>query len=799
MPGALLVALVLVPAAHAQQWLNPDANAEANRSIFRLIDELPAPNQYRSGSGVPGPAYWQQKADYVIRASLDTVTHRITGTERITYHNNAPEALPFLWVQLDQNVDSRDHSRTNYAQQAAPETVSRQARAFVEQADFEGGYDIRRVQLVQGTRLVDASYRINGTVMRIDLPTPLRTGQNVQFEIDWAFELPPNGASNNGRGVREQVRDGVLYEVAQWFPRMSVYDDVNGWQTDQFYGQGEFYLTFGDYDVSLTVPWNHIVDATGIIQNPTETYTAVQRQRLAQAYRGEEPTFIIRADEVGTAASRPKTSGTITWRFKAENVRDFAWVSSRTYVMDAAGYRYPQEPGRTIQIHSLYPREAIPLWDKVSTRATLQTLKTYGRMAFRYPYPKATNVHGPVFGMEYPMIAFCGARPAPDGSYTPALERALIGVTIHEVGHNWYPMIVASDERKWTWMDEGLNSFLQFYGEDDYARTYNGAQWTQTTDGTWPDQFQRGPAKNLTAYMRDPDQVPIMTESDLIHRQFGNNGYAKPATALVMLREKILGPEAFDQAFQYYSQAWMFKHPQPADFFRAMNNGAGENLNWFWRGFFFTTHANNQAIASVTTSPRDSITTRRDVGGTYYRVRVENKGGLVMPLEMAVHYADGTRERFNMKADIWRRNERVFTKGFFADKEVVAVVLDPDEAYIDVDRNDNTWTAPTATDAQLSAAGVARPVSAEQLQRLTGTYEMQQGGARLMVTLENGRPVLVAPSGGKFMLDVISPTQLRAADVNINLTFNANGQGQIEAIQATGAQQFTARRVGGTP
>ncbi|HYE57611.1 MAG TPA: hypothetical protein VD948_03855, partial [Rhodothermales bacterium] len=336
-------------------------------------------------------------------------------------------------------------------------------------------------------------------------------------------------------------------------------------------------------------------------------------------------------------------------------------------------------------------------------------------------------------------------------------------------------------------------------GEDDYARTYSGGAWTQTTDGTWPDQFQRGPARNLVGYMRDPDQVPVMTESDLIHRQFGANGYSKPATALVMLREKILGPEAFDAAFQHYSQAWMFKHPQPADFFRAMDDGAGENLNWFWRGFFFTTHANNQAVASVTTSPRDSVTNRRDVGGNYYRVRVENKGGLVMPIEMDVHYADGTKERIALKADVWRRNERAFTKGFFSDKQVVAVVLDPEEAYIDVDRSDNTWTAPNATDAQLSTAGVQRPVTAEQLQRLTGTYEMQQGGTRLVMTLENGRPVLVAPGGGKFMLDVVSPTQLRAADININLTFNANGQGQIEAMQATGAQAFTARRVGGTP
>ncbi len=308
----VLALIVLVPSVRAQQWLNPDADARTNRSMFRGLDpDLPTPNQYRTASGVPGPGYWQQQADYVIRASLDTTTHRISGTERITYHNNSPTALPFLWLQLDQNADSREHSRTNPATAALPENVSARARAFIANEPFNGGYNIRRVQVVQGSgaaaRLVDAPHRVNGTVMRVDLPTPVASGRTVQFEVEWAFELPPNNVPvNNGRGVREQVKDGMLYEVAQWFPRMSVYDDVSGWQTDQFYGQGEFYLEFGNYDVSLTVPWNHIVDATGDLQNPTDTYTATQRQRLTQAYSGETPTFIIRADEVGTAASRPE-------------------------------------------------------------------------------------------------------------------------------------------------------------------------------------------------------------------------------------------------------------------------------------------------------------------------------------------------------------------------------------------------------------------------------------------------------------------------------------------------------------
>ena len=800
LPAFTFALVAFAPAAMAQQWLQPDSAGRTNRSSFRAITELPTPNQYRSASGTPGAAYWQQKADYVVRTSLDTTRHRVSGSERVTYHNNSPDALRFLWVQLDQNEVSREHSRTYPTRDPLPEQLSPQFLEFVGLDPFDGGHDISRVQLVQGPasaaigsgRLVDADYRINGTVMKINLPTPLAAGAAVQFEIDWAYNVP-----DQGRGAKERVRDGMLYEIAQWFPRMSVYDDVNGWQTDQFYGQGEFYLNFGDYDVSITVPANHIVDATGELQNPNDVLTATQRARLAEAYRGEEPKFIIRPDEVLTAASRPKQGGTLTWRFKAENVRDFAWVSSKTYVWDAAGYTYPGET-RLVKVHSLYPRDAMPLWDKVSTRATLQTLKTYGRLAFRYPYPKAVNVHGPVFGMEYPMIAFCGARPGPDGAYTPATERSLIGVTIHEVGHNWFPMIVASDERKWTWMDEGLNTFLQFYGENDYAKTYNGTAWTQTPDGDYPDRFQRGPAKNIVGYMRDPDQVPIMTESDYIHRQFGNNGYSKPATGLWMLREHILGPRAFDEAFSFYSKAWMFKHPQPADFFRAMEEGAGENLAWFWRGWFFSTLANDQAIASVERQSADSLIGSGERGAYYYRVAVRNEGGLVMPVDLGLTYADGTKERVRVPVDAWRTDEKAFTKGFFARQAVSAVTLDPDELYADVNRNDNVWTEPTLSEADAQRLGIVRPVTltADQAARLTGMYEIQEAGSRLAVTFENGRAVLAVPTGGKFILDVVSPTQFRMTDVGITLTFEANGDGRIEGMRATGAQEFFARRVG---
>jgi hypothetical protein len=683
--GAAWAAALLLPApAGAQKWLNADSTAKTNQSSFRPIDEWPDPNEQRTASGAPGPKYWQQRVDYVIRAALDTVAHAVTGSERVTYHNNSPDRLSYLWFQLDQNIDAPD-SRANLAAGALPETISPAARRFLAPEAFEGGHTIAAVRVqVRTTRGGKATTTmrateplINGTLMRVDLPEPLEPGKTAVVEIDWSFPVPEGG--RNGRGAKERVKDGWLYEIAQWFPRASVYDDISGWQTDQFLGQGEFYLNFGNYDVSLTVPRDHIVDATGVLRNPEQVLTAEQRKRLAEAMQASEPVFIVRPEEVMTPGSRPAGTGMLTWRFTAENVRDFAWVSSKTYVWDAMGYRYPGE-SRTIALHSLYPRDAMPLWNKVSTKAIAQTMTTYGRMAFRYPYPKAVNVHGPVFGMEYPMIAFCGARPN-DGKYNDALERALISVTIHEVGHNWYPMIVASDERKWTWMDEGMNSFLQYYAEKDWDPNYPS---------------RRGPAKNIVGYMKDPDQVPLMTESDLIHKSFGDNGYSKPAAGLVMLREQILGPERFDKAFREYSQRWAFKHPQPSDFFRSMDDGAGELLNWYWRGWFYTTHANDQAVTSVTSQPADSLIGTTARGANYWRVTVENKGGLVMPLDLRITYADGTSELKRLPVDVWRRNEQRFVYGFFSDKTVTSVTADPDEVFADVDRTNNTWGTPPA-------------------------------------------------------------------------------------------------------
>jgi hypothetical protein len=683
----VLVLLVAASPLPAQQWLNAPG-AKTNQSSFRAIDEWADPTEYRNAAGSPGPRYWQQRVDYVIRTTLDTASNTLTGSERVTYHNNSPDELRYLWFQVEQNIDDPALSRAIQAAPALPPKLSPMARRFLAPETPAGaGTKIRRVQV--GTAagkakptFADAKWLINGTVMKVMLPRPLAPGARVDVDIDWSHAVPET--SRNGRGLREKVKDGWLYEMAQWFPRASVYDDVNGWQTDQFLGQGEFYLNFGNYDVSITVPRDHIVQATGVLLNPAEVLTVTQRERLARAMASDAPVFIISKDEVMQPSTRPAGTGPLTWRFKAEKVRDFAWVSSKTYVWDAMGYRY--RPGaKAIELHSLYPRDAMPLWDKVSTKAIAQTMKTYGAMAFEYPYPKAVNVHGPVFGMEYPMIAFCGARPAPDGSYTPQLEQALVGVTIHEVGHNWFPMIVASDERKWTWMDEGLNSFVEYYAQ---------LEW----DPNWPRQGLRGPAKNIVNYMKQDQQVPIMTESNDIQTQFGNNGYAKPAAGLVMLREQILGPEVFDQAFREYSQKWAFKHPQPADFFRTLEEGAGEQLNYFWRGWFYSNYANDQAVTGLEMQPADSLIGTTDRGRNYARVTIENKGGLVLPLQMEVTFDDGTTEKVKLPADVWRRNELKYQYGFFTNKSVTKVVVDPDEVFADVDRSNNTWpmgAAPT--------------------------------------------------------------------------------------------------------
>ena len=668
------------PQTAGPQWLNADTTKKVNQSNFRELREWPTPNEWRTASGTPGPKYWQQKVDYVIKASLDTVKHEITGTERVTYHNNAPDALPYLWFQLDQNVERPD-SRAALSARPLPKSLAGLSPAALRAVGLgseqgpELGMRIVKVRTVgAGGVRRDAPFFVNGTSMRVELPAVLASGQAAQLEIDWAYAVPETGR-NTQRNARDKVKDGWEYEIAQWYPRAAVYDDVSGWTNDQFYSQGEFYQEFGDFDVTMTVPHDHIVRATGVLQNPLDVLTATQRARLAQAMAADTPVFIVRPSEVAKPETRPAGSAPISWHFAAKNVRDFAWASSKTFVWDAMGFRY-KPGGRLIELHSVYPRDAMPLWDQYSTKAIKQTMVTYGRMVLEYPYPVASNVHGSVGGMEYPMIAFCGARPRPDGTFDPSLKWRLISVTIHEVGHNWFPMILATDERRWGWMDEGMNSFIQYYAEKDWDPAYPS---------------NRGPAKNIVAYMKDVAQVPMMTESDLVYANYSPQAYAKPAATLVMLREQVLGTPAFDRAFHEYAAKWAFKKPQPADFFRTLANGAGEQLNWFWRGMFYTTYANDQALGNVETQDAKDLVGNTSKGEFYHRITVEQKGGLVMPIQIGVTFADGTGTLVKLPADVWRNNEKTFTYGFFSSQKLLQVVLDPNEVLADINRDNNTW------------------------------------------------------------------------------------------------------------
>ena len=672
------------PTTNTPQWLNADTSKKTNQSNFRAIEQWPTPNEYRTASGAPGPKYWQQKVDYVIKAALDTVKHEISGTERVTYHNNSPSPLGYLWFMLDQNVEKQD-SRAHVSMRPLPKGLASMSGQALRLLDLTGeeaqtlGMRVSRVRTLDAAGgFKDAPFWVNGTAMRVELPAAVASGAATQLELEWAYRVPEIGL-NNQRNARDHVKDGWEYEMAQWYPRAAVYDDVSGWTTDQFYSQGEFYQEFGDFDVTMTVPHDHIVRATGTLQNPNEVLTATQRARLQQAWNSDEPVFIVRPDEVAKPSARPAGNAPLRWHFTAQNVRDFAWASSKTFIWDAMGFRYAKG-GRLIELHSVYPRDAMPLWDQYSTKAIRQTMVTYGRMVIEYPYPQASNVHGSVGGMEYPMIAFCGARPRPDGTFDPSLKWRLISVTIHEVGHNWFPMILATDERRWGWMDEGMNSFIQYYAEKDWDPAYPS---------------QRGPAPQIVPYFKDPAQVPMMTESDLVYANYSPQAYAKPAATLVMLREQVLDPAQFDRALHEYAQKWVFKKPQPADFFRTIVNGAGEQLNWWWRGIFYTTYANDQAVTKVESDNATDIAGNASRGKFYHRITIEQKGGLVMPIQLGVTYDDGTRAFIKLPADVWRYNEKSFTYGYFSDKALSQVVVDPNEVFADVNRDNNTWKAVT--------------------------------------------------------------------------------------------------------
>jgi hypothetical protein len=722
---------------------------------FRQLDELlPTATPYRTASGAPGHAYWQQRADYTIRATLDEAKRALTGSEQITYHNNSPDTLHYLWLQLDQNIYKAD-SDARMVMTAPSREAWGKARSDEEGMKFEGMRNILagrefdggfKITAVKGSGGAALPYTINRTMMRIDLASPLKPGERFVFNIDWHYNINEQKVLGGRSGFEYFSEDkNALFEVAQWFPRMAAYYDVQGWQHKQFLGSGEFTLEFGDYDVALTVPADHVIASTGELQNPNEVLSAAQRERLAKARNSDKPVLIVTQAEA-EAAEKSVSSASKTWHFKARNVRDFAWASSRKFIWDAQGYK---KDGSNVMAMSYYPKEGNPLWEKFSTQAIIHTIEQYNKFSFDYPYPTAISVNGPVGGMEYPMISFNGPRPVKDKktgeiTYSKRAKYGLIGVVIHEVGHNYFPMVINSDERQWTWMDEGLNTFVQYLAEQAWEEHYPAS---------------RGDARTITEYMRSKNQVPIMTNSESL-LQFGNNAYAKPAAALNVLRETVLGRELFDHAFREYARRWKFKRPTPADFFRTMEDASGTDLDWFWRGWFYTTDAvdvsidgiseygvsskdpekekawkkarkddepvslsdqRNQGMArrvdahpelkdfynehddyTVTNKDRNKYNEQleelepweKDLlaqGKHLYLVDFSNLGGLVTPLVLQITLKSGKQYVERVPAEVWRYSPKKITKLLVTDEEMVSLVQDPLWETADIDQSNNAW------------------------------------------------------------------------------------------------------------
>jgi hypothetical protein len=713
----------------------------AQTKFAQLDIELPTPNEYRTAAGAPGHGYYQQKADYKMSLTLDDAKQTIRGEEVITYTNNSPDILEYLWLQLDQNIfkpdsDSKLISVEKMEDFQSIKDVERKLMTF------EGGFNIEMVATVNGEKM---HYAINKTMMRIDPAKPLAPKQSISFKIKWWYNINDRMKFGGRSGYEYfEKEDNYLYTIAQFFPRMCVYNDVEGWQNKQFLGKREFTLPFGDYEVSITVPSDHIVAGTGELQNGASVMTAEQKQRMDKAKSSNTPVLIVTQAEA-ESTEKNKATSTKTWTFKAKNVRDFAFATSRKFMWDAQN---TVVKGKNILCMSFYPKEGNPLWERYSTKLVAHTIQTYSKYTIDYPYPVAISVHSNQIGMEYPMICFNGGRPNEDGTYSEQTKYGMWGVIIHEVGHNFFPMIINSDERQWSWMDEGLNTFVQYLTEQEWERGYPS---------------RRGPAAMITDYMRGDQKFisPIMTNSESIW-QFGNNAYGKPATALNILRETVMGRELFDFAFKTYCERWKFKHPTPADLFRTMEDASGVDLDWFWRGWFYSTEyvdisldyvknfelnsnnpeiekAENKKIADSkpsfigdarnkesikqTVNERDTLIddfyAKRDLYKVdrldkqeyeelqskltpeqkkileskkqFYELSFTNKGGLVTPLIIQATFADGTTKLINIPAEIWRMDDVTVTKVLIFDQPVVSFQLDPFLETADCDVSNNSF------------------------------------------------------------------------------------------------------------
>ena len=683
----LLFSLVFISAASFAQQKTKQGHTNQNK-FKQLKDELATPNSQHTASGAPGIKYTQQKVDYNMDITLDDDNQRIYGFETITYHNNSEDNLAYLWVQLDQNMRAADSKTPDIQPTKVPKKMSKgRFNSTFPETTFDGGFKIESVTGMDGSNL---SHTINQTMMRINLASPLNSGETFEFKIKWWYNIN-NHITQGGRSGYEHFSDGNNnYVIAQFYPRMCVYDNVEGWQNEQFWGRSEFALEFGDFTVNITTPEDHMLGATGVLLNEKEVLTRKQLKKLNEAKKSFDKIVVIQTQEEAEKVEQKRAKKTKTWRFKATNVRDYAFASSRKFIWDGMAVDIN---GKTVMAYSYYSREANPLYGDHSTKAVAQTLKTYSEYTFDYPYHKAISVDGQM-GMEYPQICFNPGRPDADGTYSDRVKYRMIKVTIHEVGHNFFPMIVNSDERQWTWMDEGLNSYMEMLAELAYDKDF---------------PITRGYPKNIVRYMNgDQSKIaPIMSKGDNVY-SFGSNAYGKPATALWILRETIMGKELFDHAFKTYSQRWKFKHPTPADFFRSMEDASAMDLDWFWRGWFYTTDVTDIGIKGVKkfqtkTGEEDSVefiedTTaglafaKKDSNSKYhYEITYNKPGGLVMPIIVEFTYKDGTTERKTYPAQIWRYNDKEITKVFSSEKEVTNIALDPDLETADVDTSNNNF------------------------------------------------------------------------------------------------------------
>jgi len=714
-----------------------------NTNRFKqLYEEFSTPNMFRTASGAPGPNYYQQQADYVMDVELDDKNKKITGFETITYTNNSPDKLEFVWVQLDQNQRAKD-SKSPLIEPSNAQAAD-MAGSFVQNYmgnEFEGGFNILEVKDAKGSPL---KYTINQTMMRVDMPKNLMPGEKFVFSIKWWYNINDH-VVDRARSGYETFEDGNRgYVIAQFYPRMAVYNDVEGWQNSQFWGRDEFALPFGNFEVNITVPADHIMDATGELQNRKDIFSKEMMSRYEAAQKSFDKPVVIVTQAEAEAASKNFSTAKRTWKFKAQNVRDYAFATSRKYIWDMMAVKMGSG---SVMAVSLYPPESNPLWEDWSTRAVASTLKTFSRMTFDYPYPKAISVSAKNQGMEYPMICWNYGRPEKDGSISDRTKFGMISVIIHEVGHNYFPMIVNSDERQWTWMDEGLNTFTQYVAEQDFAEAYPDAI---APNKKYPSR--RGPAKNIIDYMAgDQNRLePIMSKGLNVH-DFGANAYAKPATALNILRETIMGRELFDFAFKTYAHRWMFKHPTPEDFFRTMEDASAVDLDWYWREWFYTTNYVDIGVKEVkayyvTSKMNKEVKEMMESRGIqesdmpplvymveegsedfdesmrnskledvktlneyimdnipaeeraklkrpnyFYKVIFEKPGGIPMPIIARYTYSDGSTEKITYPAEIWRKNDESVGKVIASEKEITKIEVDPDEETADIDTANNVW------------------------------------------------------------------------------------------------------------